>query len=44
MRSVFVSEPASPGDVLITEWSDQIQDQGVTFTFYRGTSTHIGPQ
>jgi hypothetical protein len=26
------------------EWSDQIQDQGDTLTFYRGTSTHIGPE
>jgi hypothetical protein len=44
MRSVLVSEPASPGDLLITEWSDQVQNQGDTFTFYCGTSTHIGPQ
>ncbi len=44
MRSVSVSEPASAGDILITEWSDQFQDQGDTITFYYGTSTHIGPQ
>lgn len=44
MRSVLVSEPASPGDVLIMEWSDHVQDQEGTFTFYCGRSTHIGPQ
>lgn len=43
MRSILVSEPACRGDVLILEWSDQIEDQGSTMTFYRGTSTRIGP-
>lgn len=44
MSSILVSEPASPGLVLITEHSDQIEDQGSTLTFYRGTSTRIGPK
>lgn len=43
MSSILISEPASPGDVLIAERSDQIEDQGNTLTFYRGTSTRIGP-
>lgn len=44
MSSILVSEPASPGLVLVMERSDQIEDQGNTLTFYRGTSTRIGPK
>lgn len=43
MKSILISEPASPGEVFISERSDQIDYNGGTLTFYRGTFTRIGP-
>ena len=42
MKSILISEPASPGEVLIAERSDQIEYNGSTLTFYRGAFTRIG--
>jgi len=42
MRSLLISEPASPGEVLIAERSDQIEYDGAMLTFYCGAFTRIG--
>jgi len=44
MSSILISEPDSPGVVLIQERSEQIErPMGSILTFYRGASTHVSP-